>query len=149
MTYPLRAAPLFALLAAAACGDKDADSGAPAAYDTGPPAQIDYTADIEPILTGECASCHDADGSFEPAAKLGLNLEAGAAYDSLVGADSAQLPGVARVAPGDTDASYLWHKLNDTHTTVGGSGDKMPPAYLLVQEDRDAIGSWIQAGAQR
>ncbi len=71
------------------------------------------------------------------------------AYMNLVGVASTQSP-LNRIEPGDTDASYLWHKINGTQMDVGGSGSKMPLGGLpvLPQETFDIIDAWIAGGAQ-
>ncbi|MCY1060782.1 hypothetical protein [Nannocystis sp. SCPEA4] len=49
---------------------------------------------------------------------------------------------------GDLENSYLWHKINNTHLEVGGSGTPMPPppAASLSDADLKKIGQWIEAG---
>jgi len=78
-----------------------------------------------------------------------LNLTAGASYAAIVGVAAAQAPDLNLVEPGDLQASYLWHKLNDTHENVGGEGECMP--YLLctsmTQKELDTIEDWIADGA--
>lgn len=72
-----------------------------------------------------------------------------AAYRGLVGAPSTESP-LLRVAPGKPDQSYLMHKLQGTHLSVGGSGDPMPktdPPRLLEPAQLALFKSWIEAGA--
>ena len=53
------------------------------------------------------------------------------------------------VTPTDRDASYLWAKINGTADTVrGGSGGRMPLGGVLDCAQIEAIGAWIDAGAQ-
>ena len=109
-----------------------------------------YADDIQPIWTASCANslCHDGEVD-DPDLGEELNLSAGVSYGALVGVAAAQVPDLNLVEPGDADASYLWHKLNNTHEQVGGEGGCMP--YLLctslTQKQLDSIESWIVAGA--
>jgi hypothetical protein len=135
---------LVAALSLCACGDKTADSGA----DTEAPA-VDYEADVQDVFNRSCISCHNAAGTYKPALAVDLVLESGASYDELVGVDATQLPGMPLVDPGDSANSYLWYKLTDTHTSVGGSGDEMPPGLTLATNDLEPIQRWIDQGAAR
>ncbi|RMF17171.1 MAG: hypothetical protein D6761_04780 [Candidatus Dadabacteria bacterium] len=94
------------------------------------------------IFDKRCAfsGCH-GNGS----AKGGLSLEAGDAYQGLVGASS-QRSGLPRVAPGDPDGSFLVVKL--TSAAGGSEGALMPiGGQVLCQAEVDAIRSWIADGA--
>ena len=56
------------------------------------------------------------------------------------------------VTPGSLEDSYLWHKLRNTHTDVGGSGLGMPTALFgdyepLPEADIVTIETWILEGA--
>ncbi len=106
------------------------------------PPLVDF-AEIELVFGRNCVGCH---GSGE-AASESLDLTAGAAHAALVGVPSVQVPALERVTPGDVDGSYLWHKLNDTHRAVGGSGDPMPPYLTLSEQDLLLFAGWIEAGA--
>ena len=49
--------------------------------------------------------------------------------------------------PGDPSTSYIWHKLNDTQGTVGGSGSQMPRGGpFLGTDDLALIETWILEG---
>ena len=53
-----------------------------------------------------------------------------------------------RVEPGDSTESYVMHKLDGTHASVGGSGSQMPLAgCCLDSATRDGIRAWIDEGA--
>ena len=70
------------------------------------------------------------------------------AYGILVGVPSTQLPSMQRVDSFQPDLSYLIHKLEGTHTGVGGSGLQMPVLGNKVpQESINVIRAWIAAGA--
>lgn len=103
------------------------------------------------IFDRNCAfsGCH---GSSDPVvgdeATVTLNLSAGMAYASLVNVPSEEVPSMMRVVPGDPDASYFWHKVNNTHLEVGGIGTRMPPELLLAESDRTILEAWILAGAK-
>ena len=112
--------------------------------------EVAYEDDVQPIFTASCANslCHDGDVD-DPDVGEELNLTAGASYAAIVGVASAQLPEMNLVEPGDPDASYLWHKLNDTQDDVGGDGGCMP--YLLcaslTDKELQTVEDWIADGA--
>lgn len=101
---------------------------------------------IQPIWDANCLTgCHGPGGQGTPWGKLTSD----SAYEALVGANALEAPGMKRVEPGDRNASYLWHKLNGTQGSVGGSGTRMPapPQSALTSEELGIIGAWIDAGA--
>ncbi len=110
--------------------------------DTAAPS-VDYDADIQPIWTASC-SCHISGGDGTMSAPY-LTLNDGMSLDELVAVDSTQLAGMARVTAGDPSNSYLWLKLNNIHLDAGGSGNVMPPAGMLAQDDLDKIEAWINS----
>jgi len=75
-----------------------------------------------------------------------MNLS-GDAYSVLVDVPSGQLGSMDRVEPGDPANSYLWNKLNDSHASVGGTGNSMPPSGLLDADTLATIETWINEGA--
>ena len=72
---------------------------------------------------------------------------------SLVDVPSGQATNMNLVEPGSAENSYLWHKLNGTHESVGGFGCAMPrtlgcdEAGKISAEDLATIESWINDGA--
>ena len=108
--------------------------------------QYTHARDIQPIFDANCTSgCHEVGGSAEG----DLILDADLSYLTTVGVESGQAP-MNIIEPGDSDASYLWHKLNDTHAAVGGSGTRMPRGNPpLSADDLDIIQTWIDEGAAR
>ena len=95
---------------------------------------------VQPILTASC-NCH------LEAAPAGLSFTD--AYANLVSVASTEAAGLDRVAPGSPDDSYLWHKVNGTHASVGGSGDPMPaPGGGLDAGSLATIEAWISGGAE-
>jgi cytochrome c553 len=119
-------------------GDSEGSSGA-----TGAPA-VDYAGEIQPIWDAAC-TCH-LQGPSGTMTATTLTLNADVSHAELVGtpATQADLP---RVAPGDPEGSYLWHKLQGTHREVGGSGTPMPQIGTLSEEELASIEAWIAGGA--
>ena len=101
-----------------------------------------YTKDVEPIVSKKCVSCHS-----DATATSGVSFQKGSGYDNLVNVASKELPAMNRVTPGDSEQSYLAHKLLGTHESVGGSGSKMPPSGRLKDEEIETIVAWINGCA--
>jgi mono/diheme cytochrome c family protein len=94
------------------------------------------------IFTPVCAKagCH-ATGS----APSGLVLEAGQSYGNLVGHAASENSALARVAPGNPDASYIVRKLRGDPDITG---ERMPLGGPYLTADQIAgIAAWIRAGA--
>ena len=111
----------------------------------GPPVTATLSGDVQPIFTTNCAlsGCHAGAN-----ATLGQNLSLGQTYQSIVGVSSIESP-LFRVRPFRPDSSYLVHKVQGTHLSVGGSGGRMPLiGGPLSQAEIDAIRAWITDGAQ-
>ncbi len=105
-----------------------------------PPAvTVSFAADIQPILTSNCIGCH---GSVAPTANL--DLSAGASRANLVNVVSSGYAPALRVAPADTSASVLFHKVFGT----GSYGAQMPFGGSLPQVERERIRAWILEGAR-
>jgi len=102
-----------------------------------------FASSIYPDIIAANCSCHVGGGSG------GLPMpDAATAYTNLVDTPSSQLNTMSRVTPGDSQESYLFHKISDTHTDVGGSGGLMPQGGpMLDQGSIDAVQSWIDSGA--
>jgi len=97
--------------------------------------------DVQPILTTSCAvgGCHDGT-SFPDMTDP--------AYDNIVDVASVELPTMNVITPGDTDNSYLYHKINGTQGDAGGSGNRMPLGLPeLTADEITTIGNWIDDGA--
>ena len=101
----------------------------------------EFATRIQPIFSESC-SCH-----LSSVGSGGLSLQAGMAYDNLVGVPSAGAPMFTRVVAGDGDASYLIAKLEGTHLEMGGLGAQMPLGGTLSQDRIDEIRAWIDEGA--
>lgn len=98
-------------------------------------------ADVQAIFSAKCIACHTPAG-IQPTP----NLSEGSSYAAIVGIQSVQAAALNYVEPGDTSKSYLWHKINNTQGSVGGSGGQMP-AVKLSDAEIATIESWISAGA--
>ncbi|MCB9742102.1 MAG: lamin tail domain-containing protein [Alphaproteobacteria bacterium] len=98
------------------------------------------TADIQPIIDGNCSGCHTGGGSSG-----GLALDE--LWEATVNVGSST--SLDYVEPGDAASSYLYHKLAGTQSSVGGSGSQMPRGGpYLSSADLTMVEEWIDAGAQ-
>ena len=101
-----------------------------------------YAQDIQVLWDSLCTSCHGRSG--------GLELSAGQSHAALVGVGAATRAcgHLARVEPGDPEASALLMKLSGT-----GCGSRMPrnqPGYFDAHPDELVrIQSWILGGAAK
>jgi hypothetical protein len=146
---------LTLILAVAACRHDSAGGTEPDAATTIEPSAdaspapmpgrtVSFASEVQPILTTSCtySLCHDRES---PAATL--NLEAGAAYGSLVGVNAMDsCTSWKRVAPGQPDASYIVMKLAGSGACFANL--RMPknePALSAAQQQ--LIRDWIANGA--
>ncbi len=113
--------------------DADADTDTDTDTDTDIPLD-DLCADAQSVVDAQCMACHDTGGVG------GLELTD---VTALVGmpATGAFMPLVAE--SGTLTDSYLWLKLTDQHTAVGGAGGPMPPGNLLSSTDLEPIETWL------
>jgi hypothetical protein len=72
-----------------------------------------------------------------------MNLSAATSFANLVNVVSTGYAPALRVAPGDTTASVLFHKVFGT----GVYGATMPQGGSLPQSERALIRAWIVEGA--
>lgn len=92
------------------------------------------------IFTSRCATA-DCHGGPDP--RDGMNLEPGMAVPSLVGILAHGAPQY-RVVPGDSENSYLMHKLRGTQGDVGGKGKQMPlDGTPLTSAELALVAAWI------
>jgi hypothetical protein len=106
----------------------------------GPPPATTLAALQNDIFTPICAPCHQP-GGIGP---MPLDSEA-ATFANLVDVDSLELPAIKRVAPGDSENSYLVWKIEARPTILF---DPMPlGGPMLSQVEIDMIRDWIDAGA--
>ncbi|MBN2801086.1 MAG: c-type cytochrome [Deltaproteobacteria bacterium] len=135
---PTEAAPTGAAPAAAsgeAAPSEAAPAAAPAEAAPAAAAAVGW-ADVSPIFTSNCAPCHS------PGKSGGLKIS----YENMVGVAAHQAK-LNQVEPGSPEQSYVWHKLNGTQASVGGSGGLMPTKGKLPAADLEKIKAWITAGA--
>ncbi len=103
---------------------------------------ISFAVDIYgPIIMARC-SCHVNGASG------GLAMpDAATAYGNLVGVPASVAP-LNRVEAGDSDASYIFHKVNGTQADVGGGGGQMPLGGGPLDGGQISdIANWINEGA--
>lgn len=92
-----------------------------------------------------CVTCHTNVGR-NPAG--GLNLMHDVAYDNLVNVNATQVPSMKRVNPGNTDASYIVHKVEGRAGIVGRRMPFNGPPYLTDGQIL-ILKRWIETGAPR
>lgn len=99
-----------------------------------PSENVSFTDHVSPILQNNCVQCHGSNG------ESGIDLRT---YDSVMESTSAQY-GSEIVIPGDAENSPLYDKLqpNPEH------GDRMPQGGSLDEDKIQAIGTWIDEGAE-
>jgi len=123
-----------------ACTDLDIKPLPSVGSDASDPAIVNpsFAGDIQPIFMARCAvaGCHITPTE----ANLGLVLkDAPTSYAHLVSVPSLEFPGVNRVEPEDSAASYLMFKLD--------AGEIPKSGPVLSQGTRDTIRYWIDPGA--
>lgn len=101
-----------------------------------------WAVDIEPLLLDLCGACHLGE---DPEGETAF-LDGG--YDGVVGVPAEQAD-LALVEAGDSLGSYLWHKVNGSHSVAGGSGAGMPPEDPVDDDVLHTLTEWIDAGAPR
>jgi hypothetical protein len=114
---------------------KDAGAGDATAptKDAGPTGPTAFTkTELQTLVDDRCSPCHIdfASGGMSLANDFTTNT---------VGVASTELPSMKRILKGDHTKSYLWHKVNGSHLTVGGSGVRMPKngtAFTATELDR-------------
>ena len=93
------------------------------------------------VFTPICTECHVPGGP----GPMPLTSEA-VSYQSLVNAQSIELPPMLRVSPGDSESSYIVHKIQG-RASIDGDRMPPPPRSMLTAEQIAAIVEWIDAGA--
>lgn len=104
---------------------------------------------VQEVMDASCAQCHTGpDGAAK------LDLTAAVAY-GMVDRASVQLPSMPLVTPGDLKNSYLIHKLEGTHSDVGGKGDRMPRTDpgekhedVFPPDVHAVVKDWVKEGAK-
>ena len=93
---------------------------------------------VQAILNNSCVGCHSQSGTF-PALDGDLCAD-------IVGVESS-VSGVLQIEAGSAENSYLIHKINNTHTDVGGTGSQMPFGTPLTEDEVTVLTDWINDGA--
>ena len=100
-----------------------------------------FEATVQPFINMAC-NCHQSTPLMAP-----FSLKPGEAFKGLVNVPSMQLPHMLLVRPSSTQDSYLWHKIDNTHLQVGGSGQVMPSTIPLNADEKKIFERWILGGA--
>lgn len=103
---------------------------------------LSFETDVwDPIFSPSC-SCHQngASGGYS------MGTDAAAAYASMVGVPAGNAP-LSYVEAGSADASYIYHKVNNTHIEAGGAGSRMPLGGQLTPDQIAVVKDWIDGGA--
>ena len=138
-SHPVRAGVVLLLLAmSVGCAKDEGPLFVPKPVDPELPAvTVHFSTVVLPIFTEHCWVCHPPMGN-------GMDLSAENAYTELVNVTSVNWGPAVRVAPGDPDASVLWHKVN--YSPDFGLG--MPPSgTALSNAELETIRVWIEQGA--
>jgi hypothetical protein len=105
--------------------------------------------DIYTLVTVNC-SCHS---NSDHKSGFAFASSPSSLYESWVGNQGSGVPAIQassidRIEPGNASQSYVIHKIEGTHLSVGGSGSRMPQGGpFLSDEDVSRIREWIDAGA--
>ncbi|MFZ1081310.1 MAG: hypothetical protein WAO19_05220 [Candidatus Kryptoniota bacterium] len=121
----------------AACSKSSSNSMTP------PSGNINFSSQVQPIFTANCAlsGCHAGSSPQQ-----GQNLSAGQAYSNIVSVRSAEAPSFFRVNPSNSDSSYLYMKI--TGDPRIGNTARMPYGKSpLGASDIQTIKNWIDQGA--
>jgi len=142
----LAALGLAAALAGAACDEKLSDVAGPTPNlvptFSSIQQEIFNTTDSSGRLA--CINCH-TDAGRTPAA--GLVLLEGRSYQALVGQPSRLKAGAVFVVPGDSNASYMIHKLEGA-SDIAGSRMPRGTGPFLTSGQMQIIRRWIDLGAK-
>ena len=142
----LAALGLAAALAGAACDEKLSDVAGPTPNlvptFSSIQQEIFNTTDSSGRLA--CINCH-TDAGRTPAA--GLVLLDGRSYQALVGQPSRLKAGAVFVVPGDSNASYMIHKLEGA-ADIAGSRMPRGTGPFLTSGQMQIIRRWIDLGAK-
>ena len=116
--------PFFVSLFAIACDDHK--------FTGGHSTTIEGASEAENLISTKCVSCHASGGNFPD-----------------LSGDLCDLDGVASsigmplLTLGNSDESYLFHKVDGTVEDVGGTGSTMPLGGTLSEAEIQIIGDWI------
>ena len=96
---------------------------------------VHFGYDVWPILQANC-SCHIVmPQGMTPGVQADpyMGEDPGGAYLVLIDRPSL-FTDLDYVEPGDSAASYLFHKVSGTQMSVGGDGSAMPPGLMLTAD---------------
>ena len=96
-----------------------------------------YSADMDTWFSNNCGSCHMGGSSSG-----GLAIS----YANIVGVEDSG-SGLDFIEGGSTANSYIWHKIQGTQSSVGGSGSDMPKSGTITDEEECELREWIEQGA--
>ena len=105
-----------------------------------------FERDIQPIFTARCAtaSCHNL-----ATQQVGLNLQAGYAYDEIVDEDSPTSHDLAYIRPFEPDSSWLVRMIQ-ADPARRFFVERMPLGRAPLTDNQIAtIINWVEAGAPR
>lgn len=111
---------------------------------------ITLSANVQPIFTANCSSCHDGVGGTLPGVQ---NLTTGNTFAAIVNKAAIESL-LKKVLPFVPDSSYLVHKIQGTHLLppASGSGVRMPfgcsGGSCLSKGMINLIRNWILQGAR-
>jgi hypothetical protein len=161
----------FTVIAAlAGCGsDPEEEKGEDCPTPSDP---VSFETDVMPIFRLSCGlsnSCHGSLTSSQADLYLGPKNSAAdpdaaartAIIAGLVGVASKTAPSMPLVTASDSAQSFLIHKIDDTHNTLGLTctaqpgaktnapcGDSMPQGSPMAGCRRDVVRDWVDQGAQ-
>ncbi len=105
---------------------------------------VSFSADVLPILTSLCATCH-RDGGIADQAGITLQLVEDLAFDMLLNNNSVQDESLSFVEPGDSTSSLMFLKVSSDSPPVG---NRMPFQLAPLSDAQIAtIRDWIDQGA--
>lgn len=106
--------------------------------------QARWAQTIVPLLTTNCAiaACH-----VPPFPGGSLDMSTFASMSTAFAGVASTESSLLRVLPGRPSGSYLWHKLQGTFVSVGGTGTSMPQGDTLTATEIDQLHAWIIEGS--
>lgn len=109
---------------------------------------VNFVDDVWPILSKlNVAMGHSATEGGSATSMLDMT-DVATAYTNIVNVASKELPTSMLVKPCSAEESYLYHKLSDTHVSIGGFGTVMPPMGGITEDELAMVRAWINGGAQ-
>ena len=91
-------------------------------------------AEIQQLINQQCGNCH---GSIFPQGLSDIT--------SAICRSSRQVRSMNLIEPGDAQNSYLYHKVANSFTSVGGRGTQMPQGGSWSPDDVDRLAEYINS----